>query len=97
MINPSDYPANYDWLSEEDKEIILKCANTLLQDIKDKNTPEFMKEWAKEQLKIVYYACLDNNIRLAYNWSGHRNQFILATELDAEMEQDWQFQCADYD
>lgn len=32
-----------------------------------------------------------------YGWIGHRGEWFYPTAADVEMEEDWRFQCADWD
>lgn len=109
MINVGAYPYDYDWLPEEKRQAILDWLNdaTKTRDSYFENSRSFVNEIAKAYRG--YYKDQCARIRSAvsilealgimaeYNWAGHRREWILATYADAEMEENWQFQCADYD
>lgn len=85
-INFCKYPANYDFLSEEEEREILDYLNEG-DDWRDHLTDE----------KKAYVAELqcDRGIACEYDWAGHRGEWFLATIDDAEMEDDWRWQCSD--
>lgn len=109
MINPSEYPDNYDNLSENFQVKTLKWFNnrqraiqkaqemqrTFVQDIA-KNGREREKALYAEMRAVKDYLS-KVGIKVEYNWTGHRREWFFATYYDAEMEDDWHSQCADYE
>lgn len=96
MIDISEYPLNYDFLSEEEKTAILEHANGTLKIIRNENLSELMRDTVRRNLIGFLSVCEIDGIKVVYDWFGHPNQFSLATMQDADMQQDWYFQCADY-
>ena len=80
-INEFDYPRNYNFLTRKQQKAILKNLNFL----------------AENQEHLFYYiARLEKTgIFPRYNWAGHRNEWILATEKDAAFQREYLFQVTD--
>ena len=108
MVNPSDYPLNYDWLPKEKQEAILKVLNkqqrkldSKYQEFCDTYKPCFEDRIAcQRDLFNKYIAPMTTildamDIQVRYNWAGDRNQWILVDYDRAELELDWEWQCRD--
>lgn len=91
-IDWSKYPANYDWLNEEEKNEILEYLN--VGDDNWKNREIRYNEERREYARKLYE---ERGIAVEWNWSGHtcRGRWILVDQWRAEEEWDWMLQCAD--
>lgn len=81
-----NYPDDYDFLDEGEYEEILAYLND--GDTEDERYSDEHREYARE--------LVSRGIAARWGWSGHRHEWILATYDDAEAEEDWWYQCADY-
>lgn len=102
------FPADYDWLTQEQQEDILRAvkeyrknAAKLWRDYQShKGTDEskyFRRAWyhADNIAWAIDRFLLDVlNIHVEYNWCGHRNKYFLATYDDAVAENDYYYNIA---
>lgn len=107
MVHPWRYPNNYDWLPTDKQAAILQWfeRQTIISNKLYEGSTNFVNEIATSYFKQYQTQCKrvdaaqelleEMGIFVEYNWAGHRGEWILATYADAEMEEDWQFQCAD--
>lgn len=82
-IEIEKYPSNYNFISKREYKEILNKLNS-----GEDTFSHEKRDYAKSLEERGIYA--------EYNWPGHRKQWILATYYDAEMYEDWLYQCSDY-
>ena len=80
-----NYPNNYDFLAEGEASEILSYLNA----------GSTWQELLSPEKKAYARQLQERGIAARYGWAGHRGEWFLATVRDAEMEEDWRFQCAD--
>ena len=85
MMDWDNYPLNYDFLSDEEKNEILGYLNS----------GNSWQDHLAPEKKAYANALQGRGIAARYDWAGHRGQWFLATLNDAEMEEDWRIQCSD--
>ena len=83
MIDVSVYPSNYNFISKREYEEILKKLNS---------GEDFFSLENRDYAKSLE----ERGIFARYGWPGNRRKWILATYQDAELYEDYMFQCADY-
>ena len=107
-IDENCFPANYDWLTQEQQESILRAvkqyndyAEKLWQDYqrhKDTDESEYYRQaWHRaNDIACAIGEFLLNvlNIHVEYSWCGHRGEYFLATYEDAVSENDYYYDIA---
>ena len=109
MIGLSEYPLDYNHLSKEFQDKTLEWftdhrkALQRAREMQSNFVPEISKrgiEWERAltaEIHTVKDYLSKVGIKIEYGWAGHRGEWFFATYEDAEMEEDWIFQCTDYD
>ena len=85
MMDWDNYPANYDFLTDAEKDEILGYLNS----------GEGWVDHVTVEKKAYADELQERGIAARYSWAGHRGQWFLATIDDAELEDDWRQQCRD--
>lgn len=85
-----NYPDNYDFLSDEEYNEILDYLNEGEPGYED-------GQRCSQEHRDYAHELQQRGIAARYDWSGDRRQWILADYARAEAEEDWWWQCADYD
>ena len=107
-IDEDCYPADYDWLTQEQQENILRAVKEYhshvtnlgrnYQSHKDTNESEYLRQaWhcAENVACEIDRFLLDVlNIHVEYGWCGHRDEYFLATYNDAVAENDYYYDIA---
>ena len=107
-INEDCYPANYDWLTQEQQENILRevkeyydCVANLWRDYqshKDKDEGEYFRQaWYRAKgiaCAIDEFLLNVLNVHVEYGWCGHRDEYFLATYDDAVSENAYYYDIA---
>lgn len=102
-IDEDCYPADYDWLTQEQQENILRAVKEyhsrvtkLGRDwLSHKGTNESEYYRAEDIASEIDRFLLDVlNIHVEYGWCGHRDEYFLATYNDAVAENDYYYDMA---
>lgn len=109
-INEDAYPQNYDWLAKEQQKAILdyfidakkQCHDwcVLYSNTKKNNPSEavvYKNRWKRADKELdAIDSFLSNvlNIKIEYDWCGHRGEYFLATYDDAVAENDYYYDIA---
>lgn len=104
MIDPKEYPENYDWLSKEEQDAIVEELNFLrvkFDTVSEEHKMHMDKlntillATTKERLLGALDMLNIIGVKAKYGWSGSRNEYILVDRERAEAELDYQIQCSD--
>lgn len=102
-IYPENYPHNYDWLTDKQKDDILQWFNSKMSvlEMARKNSMFQVRDIAQaghqqsvmmtNQIRAAQEILEKLNIHIEFDWIGHRNEWFLATSQDAEMQEEHLF------
>ena len=107
-IDEDCFPADYDWLTQEQQEGILRAvkdyrdrATSLwyeYQSHKGTDSSEYFRQaWRRAEnvaCEIDSFLLDVLNIHVEYGWCGHRGEYFLATYNDAVAENDYYYDIA---
>lgn len=106
MIDPYEYPINYDFLTSRQKHNIIKAFTTSFAQAEfwyariDKNKFTSNESYSYCVEMYNHYISRNDNyydalalagIYVEYGWVGHRNEFFLATQNDAFLQEEWMY------